>query len=184
MRLTTSISFADADVPTKQHQEGKGKEGAGASDVNETVKKRLLELLEERPVWTRASITNQLTPEHARIVVKCVFSLPRLRKRTDAWGQSKTDVAGRVVYFLRWSFPRPSHSLWLRPSSRSRVSIVSQPSPFLSRCTDAARSYQHVVLRNVANVRVKHSVAVAMKGKTNKEATSKYVPPLSPSLTF
>jgi len=59
-----TIAFADSDVPTgpidKPAQYG----------PNVAIEKQLLELFEQRPVWTRTAITNQLDEADARVMIK------------------------------------------------------------------------------------------------------------------
>lgn len=74
-----TISFAEENPPAGPEVDGAKKAKNGTGD--EHVEEHLLELLAERPVWTRTAICNRLPLEEARIVIKCV-GFPRL----FAWG--------------------------------------------------------------------------------------------------
>jgi hypothetical protein len=85
---------------------------------NEPVEKKLLELLEKRPVWTRTAIQNQLTSEELRILNKYVFPVCRdllagWLTRTLARLQSEASNPDGLVHFLRWTVPRPRHQIWI-----------------------------------------------------------------------
>lgn len=59
-RPMQSILFVQPDVPTKP-EESLLKELGRTS--HSALEQRMLELLEERPVWTRSALLNQLSPE-------------------------------------------------------------------------------------------------------------------------
>lgn len=69
-RAMPMIAFADENPPQGPTDEGAKTDKSGKGE--NSVEKHLLELLDERPVWTRTAICNKLPLEDARIVIKCV----------------------------------------------------------------------------------------------------------------
>lgn len=69
-RPMTVVSFDDADVPTEP-EDDLVKMRKPATDDTE---RNILKCLEDRPVWTRTGLLNQLSIEDARAATKCVFA--------------------------------------------------------------------------------------------------------------
>ncbi|EMD41102.1 hypothetical protein CERSUDRAFT_111679 [Gelatoporia subvermispora B] len=67
-----AINFADKGVPDKPSPAVESQRGA----ADQKLLKRLQELFEERPVWTRAAIFNQFAPYEVREIVNSKFLLP------------------------------------------------------------------------------------------------------------
>lgn len=74
-RALQTILFVQSEVP-------QGPEQAYLKEIGRTdltpIEERLRGLLEERPVWVRTAITNQLAPEELKIVNVYVLRFPLL----------------------------------------------------------------------------------------------------------
>ncbi|GAA5913969.1 hypothetical protein JCM6882_002583 [Rhodosporidiobolus microsporus] len=117
-RALQSILFVQPDVP--QAPEAAFLKELGRTDLSE-IEKRMRELLEERPVWTRTAMLNQLTPEEFRTI----------NTNKNIWpiiGYTFSDGPFRD-FIIRFGYD--------------------------PRQDPEARFYQHVTLRNAANVRSK-----------------------------
>ncbi|OSD01840.1 hypothetical protein PYCCODRAFT_1478265 [Trametes coccinea BRFM310] len=67
-----AISYADKGVPDKPSAPVEEQR----SQADKKILKRLAELFEERPVWTRAAIFNQFTPMEVRDIINSKYLLP------------------------------------------------------------------------------------------------------------
>ncbi|CEQ38900.1 SPOSA6832_00388 [Sporobolomyces salmonicolor] len=117
-RTMQSVMFIQERVPAEP--EATFLKELGRSEPNE-IEARMLELLQERPVWTRLALNNQLTPEELKYVNNNKSVWPMI-------GYTFSDGPFRDLVVRFGYDPRKDRE---------------------------ARFYQHIVLRNAANVRHK-----------------------------
>ncbi|GAA5883740.1 hypothetical protein JCM1840_002242 [Sporobolomyces johnsonii] len=143
-RTMQSIMFVQERVPTEP--EATFLKEVGRTEPNE-VEARMLELLEERPVWTRLALNNQLTPEELKYVNNNKSVWPMI-------GYTFSDGPFRDLVVRFGYDPRKDRE---------------------------ARFYQHIVLRNAANVRHKALPGTRSLAQSNAAAARAKGPKASSS---
>lgn len=130
-------------------------------DVNLAVEERLRALLKERPVWTKASIGNQLTPEEVKIMNKLRLAFSTLLRvsvythRTACTCHSHKQAIPMVSYTFA---DGPFRELVIRygydprtdPEARLYVLFFLRPSSIpTAEIEEYLFSYQRIVFRNM-----------------------------------